>query len=52
MPIHRVLIGLAALRGVLCIGPERDDEIAVDTLDHLSLAGARFDWLQRRLKAV
>jgi CRP/FNR family cyclic AMP-dependent transcriptional regulator len=34
------------------LGPERDDEIAVDTLDHLSLAGARFDWLQRRLKAV
>jgi CRP/FNR family cyclic AMP-dependent transcriptional regulator len=32
--------------------PERDDEVAPETLDHLSLAGARFDWLQRRLKAV
>jgi CRP-like cAMP-binding protein len=31
---------------------ERDDEVAPETLEHLSLAGARFDWLQRRLKAV
>jgi hypothetical protein len=28
------------------------DEIDSDTLDNLSLAGARFDWLQRRLGAV
>lgn len=28
------------------------DEIDRDTLDNLSLAGARFDWLQRRLSAV
>jgi len=33
--------------------PERDDdEVAPETLDNLSLAGARFDWLQRRLKAI
>jgi len=34
------------------IGRERDDEVPPETLDNLSLAGARFDWLQRRLKAV
>lgn len=28
------------------------DEIDSDTLDNLSLAGARFDWLQRRLGTV
>jgi CRP-like cAMP-binding protein len=31
---------------------ERDDEIAPEALDKLSVAGARFDWLQRRLKAT
>jgi CRP-like cAMP-binding protein len=34
------------------IGPARDDEVPPETLENLSLAGARFDWLQRRLKAV
>lgn len=28
------------------------DEIDSDTLENVSLAGARFDWLQRRLRAV
>ncbi len=35
--------------------PERgaaDDEIDPATLDALTLAGARFDWLQRRLKSL
>jgi bacteriocin-type transport-associated protein len=30
----------------------RDDEVDPDTLDHVSLAGARFDWLQQRLKEI
>ena len=34
------------------IDAEPDDEVEPDTLDNLSLAGARFDWLQRRLKAI
>jgi hypothetical protein len=34
------------------IDAELDDEVEPDTLDNLSLAGARFDWLQRRLKAI
>lgn len=29
-----------------------DDEINPETLDNLALAGARFDWLQRRLKEL
>ena len=33
-------------------GQPDDDEVEPDTLDNLSLAGARFDWLQRRLKAI
>jgi CRP/FNR family cyclic AMP-dependent transcriptional regulator len=38
------------------IGPD-DDNLAIDEiddaiLDNLSLAGARFDWLQRRLRAI
>lgn len=28
------------------------DEIDSDTLDNVALAGARFDWLQRRLRAI
>ena len=28
------------------------DEVDPDTLENLSLAGARFDWLQRRLKTI
>jgi bacteriocin-type transport-associated protein len=28
------------------------DELDPDTLDNLSLAGARFDWIQRRLQSV
>jgi CRP-like cAMP-binding protein len=31
---------------------QRDDEVDPDTLDSVSLAGARFDWLQRRLKEI
>jgi len=34
------------------IEADLDDEVEPDTLDNLSLAGARFDWLQRRLKAI
>jgi CRP-like cAMP-binding protein len=34
------------------IEAEDDDEIAPDTLENLSMAGARFDWLQRRLKDI
>ena len=30
----------------------RDDEVDPDTLDHVALAGARFDWLQQRLKEI
>ena len=35
-------------------GVERqpDDEVDPDTLDNVSLAGARFDWLQKRLKEI
>ena len=29
-----------------------DDEVDPDTLDNVSLAGARFDWLQKRLKEI
>ena len=32
--------------------PEADDEMDPATLDTLSLAGARFDWLQRKLKSL
>ena len=31
---------------------EEEEEMAPDTLDNLALAGARFDWLQRRLKEL
>ena len=31
---------------------ERDDEVDPETLDNVSLAGARFDWLQKRLKEI
>jgi bacteriocin-type transport-associated protein len=31
---------------------EPDDEVDPDTLDNVSLAGARFDWLQKRLKEI
>lgn len=31
---------------------ERDDEVDPETLDHVSLAGARFDWLHKRLKEI
>jgi CRP-like cAMP-binding protein len=31
---------------------EAEDEIGPETLDRLSVAGARFDWLQRRIKAT
>jgi bacteriocin-type transport-associated protein len=31
---------------------ERDDEVDPETLDNVSLAGARFDWLHKRLKEI
>lgn len=30
----------------------QDDEIAPDTLDNLTVAGARLDWLRQRLKSI
>jgi CRP/FNR family transcriptional regulator, cyclic AMP receptor protein len=31
---------------------DHDDEVDPETLDNMSIAGARFDWLQRRLKEI
>jgi CRP-like cAMP-binding protein len=33
-------------------GTDSDDEMNFDLLDSVSVAGARFDWIQRRLRSV
>ena len=48
----RSTVGLMGYGQTEVQADEHRDELDPDTLDNLSLAGARFDWLQRRLKAI
>jgi CRP-like cAMP-binding protein len=33
-------------------GSDHEDELEFDTLDNVSMAGTRFDWIQRRLRSA
>jgi CRP/FNR family transcriptional regulator, cyclic AMP receptor protein len=33
-------------------GAERQDELSVETIDNIGMAGARFDWIQKRLRGA
>lgn len=48
----RSTVVLLGYEGRSLADQEYADELDLDVLDNLSLAGARFDWLQRRLQSV